>query len=247
MITENFILKNASGLELEARIERDETRAKQPLVFIASNLSSEMDSSISQREFKSIFIKHGLAVMQMNFRGVGESDGDVRHTTTTAGLEDLRAATDYIKTLPWVEYVGLIGSLFGGDLVFHEVAERPALDYKFLILQSARIDTAARYERDNSIDFEAWKQNGYIVSVCNTHHYSMYTDALNYKPWKVARNIKIPTLIMYGEFDTICPREIAEKAHKSIPNSTLVMMSKLDHKYDVQVGEALDKWLGELK
>ncbi|MCL2439946.1 MAG: lysophospholipase [Alphaproteobacteria bacterium] len=247
MITENFTLVNASGLKLEARIDRDESRATQPLVFIVGGFASEaFEGSMSQRALVPIFLKHGFAVMRMNFRGNGNSDGDVRHSTITAGLEDLHTATDYIKTLPWVEYVGISGSSHGSAIALAEVAEKPSLDYKFLILQSARIDLTDYYESNGAIDFKAWKRDGYTLSSGRLHNYSMYTDSLKYKPWEVAGRIRITTLIVHGDRDETCPYDFAVKLHGLVKSSELATVSGLGHKYDERVGEIIDGWLAKI-
>ena len=182
----------------------------------------------------------------MNFRGNGNSEGALSHATITAGLEDMDVALEYIRGLPWVEHVGLCGNSYGGGLVFHEAAEHPEHKYKFLILLSPRIDTKWRYEDDKDIDLEDWKQKEYIVVHGQQRHYSLYSDTLNYHPWEIAGNITIPTLIVHGDNDEVCPYDQSLRLHGLIKSSELETIKDGKHQYKERIGEVVEivgKWL----
>jgi pimeloyl-ACP methyl ester carboxylesterase len=234
------LLTTTDGLKLEARIDRDESRAIQPLVFIAGGFGSDAFDGSTQPILTNMFIRHGFAVMRINFRGNGNSDGDLARATITARLEDLNAALGYIRKLNWVEYVGLCGNSYGGGLVFHEVAEHPEHKYKFLILLSPRVDTKARYEDDNSIDLNDWRQRETIIVHGQERHYSLYSDTLKYHPWDVAKNITIPTLFVHSDTDEVCPYEYSVKMIEIIGNAELVTLKNCNHQYKERVGEVAD-------
>ena len=39
----------------------------------------------------------------------------------------------------------------------------------------------------------------------------------------------IPTIIVQGRFDMICPPETADKVHRSLPNSKLILVKDAGH------------------
>ncbi|MDR1691516.1 MAG: alpha/beta hydrolase [Rickettsiales bacterium] len=247
MIKENFTLTNPSGLKLECQIDRDETKPQQPIVFIAGGFGSEALTGSTQPVLTEMFLKKGFSVMRMNFRGNGNSEGQLSHATISAGLEDLNTALDYIRALPSGGHdIGLCGDSYGAGLLFHEVAEHPEHKYKFLILLSARIDTKWRYETDASIDLKDWKEKEFIYFRGSPRHYCLYSDTLNYHPWEVAHNIAIPTLIVHGDKDETCPYEQAERAHKLINSSELVTLKDGKHAIKERIHEIagiISDWL----
>jgi len=215
-------------------------------VFIAGGFGSDAFNGSTQPSLTDVFLKHGFAVFRMNFRGNGQSEGDLAHATITAGLEDMDAALEYIRGLAWVESIALCGNSYGGGLVFHEVAEHSDHPYQFLILLSPRIDTKWRYEDDKDIDLTDWKQKEYIVVHGQRRHYSLYSDTLNYHPWDVSEKITIPTLIVHGDCDDVCPYDQSVRLHGLIKGSELKTIKGCKHQYKERIGEvveSIDNWL----
>ncbi|MDR0803898.1 MAG: alpha/beta fold hydrolase [Rickettsiales bacterium] len=247
-MTCKFWLYNKSGLKLECGIDRNESLNKQPLVFIAGGFGSDAFTGSTQPPLADLFMRHGFAVFRMNFRGNGNSEGDLAFATIMAGLEDTQAAFDYIKTLDWPDSVALCGNSYGGGLAMHEAAERKQFDYKFLILLSPRTDTAWRYEDDKNIDLQDWARKEFITVHGQRRHYSLYSDSLNYHPWQVAGNIKIPTLIIHGDCDEVCPYDLSVKLHELIKTSELETLPGCGHQYKERLGEVVDivgNWLNK--
>ncbi len=60
--------------------------------------------------------RHGIAVLRMDDRGVGESGGDFKNSTTADFAGDIESAVDYLKTRKDVNHkeIGLIGHSEGG-------------------------------------------------------------------------------------------------------------------------------------
>jgi pimeloyl-ACP methyl ester carboxylesterase len=56
--------------------------------------------------------------------------------------------------------------------------------------------------------------------------------------------IKVPTLIIVGEFDAFTPIPDAELMHKAIPNSQLVIIKEAGHLTNLEQPEAFDQALG---
>jgi pimeloyl-ACP methyl ester carboxylesterase len=56
--------------------------------------------------------------------------------------------------------------------------------------------------------------------------------------------IKVPTLIVVGEFDAFTPVPDAELMHNSIPNSTLVIIKEAGHLTNLEQPQAFEQALG---
>jgi len=236
MIKEEFFLTNKSGIKIECQIDRFDTKEKQPIVFIAGGFGSDSKRGSAQQSWFETFQNIGYATFRINFRGIGESEGSLSNATVTAGLEDMRPALNYIWNADWVDKtkIGLVGHSYGGGLVFFEAAKTSKL-YKFLILLTARVDVQQRYEADKSINLEEWKKIGFIIyngdKGPEKRDYSLYSDSLNYKPWDVAKNIKIPTLIIHGNKDETVPCDQSIRLHDLIKTSDLVILKGCKHQY----------------
>lgn len=57
------------------------------------------------------------------------------------------------------------------------------------------------------------------------------------------QSIKVPTLILVGEFDTVIPVKISETMHSKIPNSELHILPKAAHLTNLENTEDFDRFL----
>jgi pimeloyl-ACP methyl ester carboxylesterase len=48
------------------------------------------------------------------------------------------------------------------------------------------------------------------------------------------KNIKVPTLVMQGEKDTLLPPSFAEEVHKNIPQSKLIIIKDVGHTLNLE-------------
>ena len=237
MISQRFFLINKSGIKLECQIDRNQTKTKQSIVFIAGGFGSDSIRGNMQIPWFEWFHRMGFATFRINFRGIGESGGELAFATTTAGLEDMHPALDYIRKSDWADLdnFGLMGHSYGGGLLFHEIAAHPEHKYKFLILLSPRVDTQHRYESDPTIDLADWKKKEFIIfngdKGPERRHYSLYSDSLNFQPWGIADKIKVPTLIIHGDKDDTVPYEQSVRLHKLIKSSDLITLHGCKHQY----------------
>jgi len=241
-MTEKFFLTNKSGIKLECGIETSSQKSsdenKLPIIFIAGGRGSNAFQSATQTVLTEIFLRHNFAVFRMNFQGNGASDGDYTCATVSSGMEDMQAGIDYIQKLNWADHgnISLCGSSWGGGICFHMAAANQLQKYKFLILLSPEIDMKSKFERNPEINLCEWKKNGIIKynsanGKTETRPYILYEDALIHNPWPIARNIKIPTLIIHGDSDKIIPYEQSVRLCNAIDGSELITITDCGHTY----------------
>lgn len=227
---DRFFITNQSGLKLSTVIDRDDSKDKQGIVIIAGGFGTYKDSN-KQKELAVLFSELGYAVMRLDFRGRGESEGSTLHSTVAAGLEDLSAAVDYIKAQAWVDQgnIVLYGNSYGGGISNFEAARNHI--YKFLILTSPCVDNAEMYEFCGKVDFDAWRKNRIINLFGAERDYALYEDGKNVKPYEASPNITCPTLIIHGDQDEAVPYSQSKKIHRLIKNSELIILKGYDHRY----------------
>jgi pimeloyl-ACP methyl ester carboxylesterase len=58
---------------------------------------------------------------------------------------------------------------------------------------------------------------------------STFKTLLNDSTYLQIKNIKTPTLILWGDKDLLIPLTVAENFHADLPNDTLVVLKNLGH------------------
>ncbi|MDR2902037.1 MAG: alpha/beta fold hydrolase [Lactobacillales bacterium] len=232
-MTEKIKIKNKSGLELTAFLDRHDTDKKQGMALLIGGMGSD-GTSWKYEKLRDLFLSLGYAVLRFSHRGCGESAGDVRYATTTAGLEDLEALLHYVRNLNWVDQskIGFYGNSYGGGLVNLYVARHPG--FQFMILTSPCIDTKNRYDTDPTVDLNQWQKTQWLTSGWPDRHYSVYTDACLYFPYNEAAKTSLPTLIIHGEKDEIIPVTQSEKLHTILNESKFIKLPQTKHQYNDQ-------------
>lgn len=76
-----------------------------------------------------------------------------------------------------------------------------------------------------------WKERGYDFYKDKKLNYTFVEDFINYDAYELAKNIKVPTLIVHGDVDTTVPIEQSKKIATMISDCTLEVIKDADHKY----------------
>ncbi|MDR0741441.1 MAG: lysophospholipase [Rickettsiales bacterium] len=86
---------------------------------------------------------------------------------------------------------------------------------------------------------ENGKPTGQVCEKTEAHakrrHYSLYSDSLNYHPWEVAGNIKIPTPIIHGDADEVCPYDLSVRLHDLVKSSELITLPNMRLQYKERI------------
>lgn len=85
-----------------------------PVVITCHGLFSSKDSW-KYTQIAGEFAREGLAVLRFDFRGCGESEGQLEDTTLTSRVVDLKAVLDFVQRQPELDgQMGVLGSSLGG-------------------------------------------------------------------------------------------------------------------------------------
>lgn len=102
------------GANLAAILHLPEAGQRWPCVVAAHGLLSSKDSDKYVR-IGEAFSRAGLAVCRFDFRGCGESEGDLTETTVAQRVADLRSVVERMRAHPALSgRVALLGSSLGG-------------------------------------------------------------------------------------------------------------------------------------
>ena len=161
---------------------------KYPCVVLCHGLISSKESSkyatLSER-LNSI----GIAACRFDFHGCGESGGNIAETTLTIRVENLSGVVEYVRNHRRIdgEYVGILGSSFGGSTCVIKGA------------RDRRIKCISLWATPYKLEKE---DDGKISGV--QFNESIYRDFLTYDMLAEAAKLSC-TLVIHGELDEVVP------------------------------------------
>jgi dipeptidyl aminopeptidase/acylaminoacyl peptidase len=198
------------------------------------------------RQLADTLSRRGIAVLRLDDRGMGASNGPVATATSIDFADDIRAAIAYLRTRPDIDpdRIGIIGHSEGGAIA----PMIAATDAKL----RAMVAMAAPGEAGIEISMA---QNRYLVdrdsSLTQTQRDSILRAAraalnparqtipwvkfwMSYDPAPAARQVMAPTLIVQGATDRQVPVDQAEKLAALIraggnPNVTVRIFPATNH------------------
>ena len=84
-----------------------------PLVILMHGFTGSQDEPVIRATAQSL-LDAGIASIRFDFDAHGDSTGEMVNMTVPAEIEDARAVYDFVRTLPFVSDVGLLGHSQGG-------------------------------------------------------------------------------------------------------------------------------------
>ena len=190
MFKQKINFKNSRNLNLSAIFEGEDRDAA--VVVICHGYESSKDS-ISQRDLRKSLVESGLSVFSFDFTGCGQSDGSITDLTPLQGLDDLKSAIQAVRQSQFALY----GSSYGGHVALLYASKNPILALALKAPVSDYLWVAKNTEP--SIRRKAWAQ-----------------ELENINIYEIAKNIKVPTLIVHGDKDDIVPLDQSRRLLKSL-------------------------------
>jgi len=164
------------------------------------------------------FARKGITVLRFDFRGCGESDGNIEDTTITGRRDDLMAALSFIRRYkPSVTHtVGLLGSSMGG--------------YVSLLVSASDGKVKAVVSWATPFSFDGLRK---VISASNSPRLKegFYQDASNYEAFTFVPKVK-NLMIIHGDSDETVPKDHAEKLYQLAKESKqLEIIKGADHTF----------------
>ena len=189
------------------------------------------------REFADALGRRGVAVLRLDDRGTGESEGNIATATSKDFAEDVRAALAYLRSRRDIDgtRLGLLGHSEGGLIAPLVASTDSAL--KGIVLLAGQAYTGRkilefqnRYAIDNAPGIPAAARDSLFRSALRS------LDSLGKEPWMAfflhydplptARQVGVPVLILHGATDqqvTADQAPLLERAFRAGGNRDVTM------------------------
>ncbi len=181
----------------------DPAKDKRFVVILCHGRGSNKDSKTNIGLQNKLNTKN-ISTFRFDFYGHGESAGKFEDMTVSELVDDILNAIKFLRVQRYKKF-GVVGSSFGG--VAATMAATKSKDILFLAFKCPGMGQHSRH----------------MPLICK--------DFQN-KVWiKAAKEVKVPTLIVWGDKDEeVEPWQVMELA-KAIKNSRLEIIKGADHKY----------------
>lgn len=177
---------------------------KMPVVIMATGDGMDGSKSSTWSLLAERLASAGLPSFVFDFQGLGYSDGPAAELNLTIGLENLKSAVAAVRKVRWVDVrrIGLLGSSFGGNVALLFAGQYGSI--KALGFKSTASFYPEVHETFMGVEgVKEWKRLGFNKEY--GFNYSFYLDGFNHNTYAVAKNIKVPVLLIHGDADKEVP------------------------------------------
>ena len=231
---EKLFFENSKGQKICGIISNPTNSTNTPIIILLHGFSSNKNSSSNKCLTKELN-KKNIATFRFDFYGLGESEGDFGDTTITEAVDETKQAIEFLKEKNYTK-IGIIGSSFGGITGFLTTAQTPDL-FVLAVKCPVSHSLGALLANKNEKTIKEWEEKGFIPYNTNKNgvvplKYTLYEDSKQNNAQNIAHNIKVPTLIVHGDADTIVPIEHSKKTAELIPNCKLEIIQEAGHRFE---------------
>ncbi len=218
---------NSKGDKLSGILTDPSGDKSKPVIILCHGFASSKDSNTCTSIAKKLREKN-ISTFRFDFYAHGESEGKFADLTVSEAVDDTLRAIEFMKALGF-EKIGLFGSSFGGLSSYIVASQSKDL---FLLVQKAPVASYKEFLTYNDPGLIAkWKKTGYRTVEGKKLKYAFYEDSLKNNAYKVAEDIRIPTLIIHGNRDQDVPVDQSINITKLIENCALEIVVGADHRF----------------
>ncbi|MBP5374391.1 MAG: alpha/beta fold hydrolase [Bacteroidales bacterium] len=205
-----------------------------PMVILMHGIFSSKDYNPMPSIAKGLAAA-GIASLRMDFNGHGKSEGRMQDMTIEKEIADAMAVWDYVRALPYVSEIGLLGHSQGG-VIASMTAGRLALAGEapsalLLIAPGSVIKEACQGGKFFNARFDPSDPPEYIVCwgmMRLGREYLLSTQTLDI--YGTASAYKGPVLLQHGSRDSIVPMWCSEKYLETYgPSASLIVVEGENH------------------
>ena len=238
--------KNTDNFSLSAKLEMPNDSPKAYALFAHCFTCNKNLTAI--KNISKALNKNGIAVLRFDFTGLGDSEGEFADTNFSSNVNDLIAASDYLKDNYSAPKI-LIGHSLGGAAVLFAAGKIESIEAVATIGAPASPDHVGHLfgsKIDQINDTESTEVNigGRSFSIKK-----QFLDDINsHNAKQIVKALKKPLLIMHSPQDTIVGIENASELYSSAMHpKSFVSLDGADHllsrKEDsIYVGEIIASW-----
>ena len=202
----------------------DPATGRCPMVILMHGIFSSKEINPMPALAKAL-AQAGIASIRFDFNGHGKSEGRMQDMTIERELADARAVWDYVRALPYVDGIGLLGHSQGGVIASMTAgrlaAEGTAPDGLVLIAPGSVIKDACRNGKFFNATFDPKDPPEFIRCwgfMKLGREYLLTTQELDI--YGTAAAYKGPVRILHGTRDGIVPMWCSEKFAETYGDSS---------------------------
>jgi dienelactone hydrolase len=173
------------------------------------------------RQIADTLSRRGIAVLRLDDRGVGGSEGSVSSTPLTVFADDARAALAWLRARPEVDprRVGIVGHSEGGYVGPMAAVDERELRALALIAAPARtgrqlVEYQQRFALESDTSLASQVDSLLPLAAAQTDSMAAasawFRSLLEHDPLPVARRLRVPVLVLQGETDRQVPASEAD-------------------------------------
>ena len=247
MNTQKIEFKNPEGQTLAGRLELPIDRHPHNFVLFAHCFTCTKNSS-AVRNISKALTSNGFGVLRFDFTGLGESEGDFADTNFSGNVEDLIAASDFLKETYEAPTL-LIGHSLGGAAVIFAASE---IDSVKAVATVGAPSNPVHVKHLFKSGIDEINKTGMAVVNLSGRDFTIkkqFLDDLEEKSLpKTAKELRKPLLVMHSPQDDIVGINNAEEIYVAAHHpKSFVSLDGADHllfnKQDsIYVGEVVSGW-----
>jgi dipeptidyl aminopeptidase/acylaminoacyl peptidase len=224
MKTERIALYS-DGIKLAAALDYPEDREKFKFIVGCHGLFSTKESDKWRMLGKNLTAA-GYGFLRIDFRGCGESEGDLQETTISGRMRDLAAAIEYVKNHPcYNPPIGLVGSSLGGMMVLVEASNNSEIGALAAMAAPASISPTPEIEA-------SLREKGYFQYPEARLNKDFWEDGGGYRLTEMVPLISCPALLIHGDKDEQVPLKNASTLYNSLQGiKKLKVLAGGDHRF----------------
>lgn len=224
------------GLAMTVTLPKDfdENTDKCPMVILMHGIFSSNDI-VPIPALARALSKNGIASISFDFGGHWKSEGEMQYMTVDKEIEDAMTMWEYVKSLPYVTKIGLLGHSQGGVVasmtagILSEKGESPAA--LVLIAPGTVIQEACRSGRFFGAEFDPADPPEYVKCfgiMKLGREYILKTQKMDI--YGTAKAYTGPVRLIHGSKDTIVPLSCSERYVETYSqNAELIVVDGENH------------------
>ncbi len=224
-----FIQSGNIKLEGDLLIPTGGKERKGAVIFITGSNQNLYQAyfGIPQKYIQGVFLPRDMAVLYVNKRGVGESEGNWKHNDFQGRADDLYAAVQFLQHHDAIDptRIGIIGHSQGGYVVPITASQHEDVAFFISLVGSTRIVweqmeddyenifRCQRYEGDELqkkvVSFMKWARfEANVGKFLPLGEAYIQARIMDYDPRQALQTVKSPGLMVFAENDPTVPAEV---------------------------------------
>ena len=223
-----FIQSGKVKLEADLLIPAGGNEKKGAVIFITGSGPNVYQAyfGIAQKYVQDVFLPRDMAVLFVNKRGMGESEGNWKHNDFQGRADDLYVTVQFLKEHPSINpgRIGIIGHSQGGYVVPITASQHVDVAFFISLVGSTRIvweqmedDYGSGlgcqgYEGDELKEkvesFMKWARlEANLEKVIDLGEMHIQSGIMDYDPRQALQTVKSPGLLVFAENDSMVPAD----------------------------------------